>query len=88
MQDGHGEIDWARFTYPKIQMLRGLADNRSEREIADDSALSYATARWHVAQLKALTGCGTVGELGRWWRNHSEEWRHWSAALAGLEEPE
>ena len=88
MQDGHGDVDWQRFAYAKIQLLRGLADNRSERQIADDSGIAYATARWHIAQLKALTGCHDVGELARWWRIHAEDWRRWSAALAGLDQRE
>ena len=87
LQDGHGDVDWHSFTYAKLQLLRGLADNRSERQIADDAGMAYTTARWHVAQLKVLTGCHDVGELARWWRSHAEDWHLWIAELAGLEEP-
>ena len=37
-------------------MLRGLADNRSERQIADEFGVAYSTVRSHVATLKNLTG--------------------------------
>ena len=49
--------------------------------------MAYATARWQVRQLKVLTGCHDVGELARWWRIHAEDWRRWSTALAGLDQP-
>ena len=87
MQEGHGEVDWHSFGYAKIELLRGLADNRSERQIAEESGMAYATARWQVRQLKVLTGCHDVGELARWWRIHAEDWRRWSTALAGLDQP-
>ena len=35
--------------------MRGLAENRSERQIADESGVAYSTVRSHVTTLKNLT---------------------------------
>ena len=81
-----GDVDWQRFAYGRIQLLRGLADNRSARQIAArlrDGIRHRALAH---RQLKALTGCRDVGELARWWRSHAEDWRRWCAAVAGLDD--
>jgi hypothetical protein len=38
-------IDWNKFSFTKIRVLRGLADYRSEREIAGDLGVEYTTVR-------------------------------------------
>ena len=76
MQEGHEQVDWARITYVRVAVLRGLADNRSERQIADESGVAYSTIRSHVTTLKNLTG---------WWRLAAPEWHRWCAVHAGLD---
>ena len=78
-------IDWTKFTIARIHVLRGLADNRSLSEIATDLHIEPNTVRGHVADLKALTSCKDVREIGRWWSQHAPEWLHWCALQAGLE---
>ena len=85
MQQGREHVDWARITYARVGVLRGLADSRSERQIADESGVAYSTVRSHVTTLKNLTGCRDIGEFARWWSLSAPEWHRWCAVHAGLD---
>ena len=58
MQQGHEQVDWARITYARVGVLRGLADNRSERQIADESGVAYSTIRSHVTASRISPAAG------------------------------
>jgi len=81
---GPDQLDWGSFTYARVRVLRGLADFKSEREIAGDLGVAYTTIRTHVSQLKLLTGFGDVREMARWWRECGcGEWLEWCRFQAG-----
>ena len=86
--ESHGFEDWESLAFKKVGVLRGLADARSETEIAATEGVEYNTIRGHVEQLKDILGIRDVKEMGRWWRRHARDWHRWCAAQAGLEEEE
>lgn len=63
-----------RITARRAHILRELADGYSGQETALRIGLAFNGFRSHVQQLKEITGCTSVRELGRWWREHREEW--------------
>ena len=56
------ETALAGVTLRKAELLALFADLRSQ---------AYAAERMGM---KALTGCDSVAELGRWWIAHRDEW--------------
>ena len=68
-----------RFAFARVRVLRELADGRTEREIGERNQVSYAGFRSLVEDLKFITGCRDVWEMGRWWRENRASW------LAGCE---
>jgi DNA-binding NarL/FixJ family response regulator len=79
MQDKHTVDIFAAITLRRAQVLRGLADGMTEREIAKELTLAHSSVRSHVEALKNLTGQKSTRELGRWWRTNREAWlRYWA----------
>jgi len=72
------------FTLARVRVLRGLAEGRTEREIAECLHMTYHGVRSHFEVLKELTGCGDVRELGRWWRENRGDWHARLAREAGI----
>ena len=75
---------YVSITLRRAQVLRGLAEARSEREIALGLSLSLAGIRSHVEDLKQITGCRTTRELARWWQTHRHAWLCFQAREAGM----
>ncbi len=81
----NGTLALSRITLRRAEVLRGLADGRTEREIAELLGLEVASVRSHVAQLKMLTGYKSVRELGRWWRLSRVQWLLLLGSGAGVD---
>ena len=77
---------YAAITLRRAQVLCGLADARSEREIADALCLTLAGVRSHVEDLKGITGQQSVRELSRWWQAHRMAWLAFYAREGGVAE--
>lgn len=60
-------------TFRRAQVLRELADGYSESEAAAHLGVTISGFRASVQQLKDLTGCASVRELGRWGRAREEQ---------------
>ena len=78
-------VDWMWFTYTRVDLLRRLAEQRTQREIADERGVAYTTVRSEVETLKDHLGVSSIREIGRWWNGHKRDWLTWCANLAGLE---
>ena len=74
-----------RLTFSRVRVLRELAEGRTEREIAQRLQMTYNGVRSHVQDLKDLTGCRDVRELGRWWRRNGPRWLEWVAGSGNCE---
>jgi DNA-binding NarL/FixJ family response regulator len=74
----------ALITLRRAQVLRGLAEARSEREIADALSLTLAGVRSHVEDLKQITGERSTRELARWWQAHRQDWIEFLKREAGI----
>jgi DNA-binding CsgD family transcriptional regulator len=70
-------------TLRRAQILRGLADDRTEREIAVALDLSLSSVRSHVEDLKRITGLPTVREIARFWRVNRTCWVRFIAQQGG-----
>lgn len=57
--------DWEWFTYSRVRVLRELADDRTEREAAENLGIAYDSVRSIVEDLKNKTGLQNVRELRR-----------------------
>jgi hypothetical protein len=77
-------FDWARITFIRARVFAGLENQMTEQKIADWLNVELSTVRSHVEDLKAITGCRDVRELGRWWRANRESWCAWCAEQAGM----
>jgi len=77
-------FEWERFTFARVRVLRELADGRTEREIGERNQVSYSGVRSTVEDLKSITGCGDVREMGRWWRENRAAWLAWCEHQAGV----
>lgn len=75
---------WERLTFARVRVLRELADGRSEREVAKRLQMTYNGTRSIVADLKAVTECHDVRELGRWWRASRSVWYESIGQEAGI----
>ena len=73
-----------RLTFARVRVLRELAEGRTEREIAERLQMTYHGVRSHIEDLKDLTGCRDVRELGRRWRKNGPRWLEWVAGEAGI----
>ena len=79
-------IEWERITIVKAKVMAGLEGQLTERQIAENRFVALSTVRTHVEELKGITGCADVKELGRWWRRNRAAWVRWCAVQAGIEE--
>jgi hypothetical protein len=68
-----------------VRVLRELADDRTEREAAERLRVAYASVRSAVQVLKCYTGCESVHDLRRWWRQNRESWAEWLLEQGGRE---
>ncbi len=80
---GQGQVDYDWLTASRARVLRELADDRTEREVADRLGVSYHGLRSIVEDLKAKTGEPDVRALRRWWRANRGPWLAWWAEQAG-----
>ena len=83
MPHQHDEV-WMAITIRRAEVLRELAEMRTEREVADILGVSLTTVRSHVEDLKAITGCDTVREMGRWWLSNRQGWAAWVLSAGGV----
>jgi DNA-binding CsgD family transcriptional regulator len=74
-----------QITAARARVLRELADGWKEREVAAHLGVTYNGVRSLVRELKAITGCSGVHELGRWWRAHREEWARFVTEAGGAD---
>jgi DNA-binding CsgD family transcriptional regulator len=72
-------------TLRRAQVLRLLAEVRSEREIAEELHLTLAGVRSHIEDLKHITGHRSTRDLARWWQNNRVHWLNLYAQQAGLD---
>ena len=84
LQDGHGEVEWDRITFVKARVLAGLEDQQTEQRVADGLNVALSTVRSQVEELKAITGCPDVREIGKWWRRNRADWAAWCERQAGM----
>lgn len=70
-------------TLRRAEVLREIAEGYSEREIAVRLGISPTGVRSHVEDLRRLTGCASMREMGRWWREKRAEWVDFVRFLAG-----
>jgi DNA-binding CsgD family transcriptional regulator len=74
----------ALITLRRAQVLRALAEARTEREIAEALSLSVAGVRSHVEDLKQITGHRSTRELARWWQSNRTAWVSFMERAAGV----
>lgn len=79
---------WNKITLRRAAILRDLADGLTEPRVAEALGLTLPIVRGQVEQLKNLTGCVSVRQLGRWWRANRREWVLAAVAAGGLRLPE
>lgn len=77
-------VDWSRITLRKAEYLREFADGYTEPEVAARLGVSGNGVRSAVDDLRSVTGCGSVRELGRLWRARRHEWLAECAKAAGM----
>jgi DNA-binding CsgD family transcriptional regulator len=75
---------WERLTVARVRVLAELAEGRTEREGAERLGVSYPGFRSQVDDLKTIVGCGSVRELGRWWRVNRRGWHAWIGHMGGV----
>ena len=75
---------WRAVSFRRAEILRELADGRTEREAAHVLGVELSTVRSHVEELKGITGCASVRELGRWWRANRPGWAGFVLELGGV----
>jgi DNA-binding NarL/FixJ family response regulator len=69
--------------YRRVQLLRCLADGLTEREAAERLGVKLTSVRSQVEDIKDVTGCESVRELGRWWRSSRSDWLAFCERLGG-----
>jgi DNA-binding NarL/FixJ family response regulator len=74
-----------RLTFRRLQILRLLADGRTEPEAARLLGIEPSTVHSPVDELRDLTGLPSGREMGRWWREVRDDWILWAAETGGLE---
>lgn len=66
--------DWDRFTFARVRVITAIEDRLTEHQAAERLDMTYNGLRSVVDELKAMTGCGDLRELGRWWAERREQW--------------
>lgn len=79
----HDDAVWESITPRRAWVLRELADGHSLHATAARLNLTYNGVRSHVQDLKVITGCESVSELGRFWRRYRGDWLRFMAASGG-----
>lgn len=67
-------VQWSRITVPRVLVLAELAAFHTEREAARNIGISTDGLKSHVRDLKDITGCCSVRELGAWWVENRWRW--------------
>ncbi len=70
-------------TLRRVELLRHLADFRNEPYAAEQMSISVSGVRSHVEDLKIITGCESVADLGRWWLANRHAWLELIAGQLG-----
>lgn len=68
------ETALAGVTLRKAELLALFADLRSQAYAAERMGITVSGVASQVEDLKTLTGCDSVAELGRWWLAHRDAW--------------
>jgi DNA-binding CsgD family transcriptional regulator len=76
---------YQQITLRRAEVLRELADGYTESEIAEHLGITVNGVRSHVGDLREITGCSGVRELGRWWRHNRHGWMRSRARVAGAD---
>jgi molybdenum-dependent DNA-binding transcriptional regulator ModE len=50
----------------RFRLLKNLADNYTLEQAAGRMNISYQTAKYHMAQLRKLSGCMNIGGVMGW----------------------
>ena len=69
----------------QADFLREVADGYSQAEIAERLVVTRNTVHKAISELESIIGCGSMAELGRWWRENRRDWAAWMASRAGEE---
>lgn len=64
-------------TVRRAEVLAHIVDGYSQVEVASRMHLSVNGIHSHVEDLRTVTGCQSIRELGRWWRSHRAAWRRY-----------
>lgn len=83
--DPHPDV-LSRVTLRRASLLWAVESGFSQPEIAQQMGISPATVHSEIEFLRDLTGCGSMPELGRWWREKKLSWVNHLAATAGIQE--
>lgn len=78
------ETALAGVTLRRAELLALFADLRSQTYAAEQMSITVSGVASQVENLKALTGCDSVAELGRWWLAHREAWVALHSRVAGV----
>lgn len=76
---------YARISRRKAQILTAIARRATQKEIAVLLVVAFDTVHTHVEQLKDITGCRSMAQLGNWWEQHRRPWVAYYARAAGIE---
>ena len=77
---------WEALTPKRVQVAAGIADGKTEAQIAEEAGVSVSTVKDHVKHLKDIFGEPDARGVGRFWRTYRQEWHRWYGRLAGVEE--
>lgn len=78
------QADYEWITLPRLHVLSGLADGRTEAQVSERWGMKYNTVRGSVMDIKNHTGLADVREIGRWWRDERPKYVLWVAKQAGV----
>ena len=81
---GQGELKWRTVTLRQAEVLTGLANNFTIREIAESLRVPYPTVRSTVVAIQSQVGLRSSRELARWWREYRGDWAEEMLRAAGL----
>jgi DNA-binding CsgD family transcriptional regulator len=87
MSDGLDHV-FERITLRRAEVLRELADGRTDKEIAAKLGISVNGVRSHVEDLREITGMNHSRDIGRWWRDGAAaSWANFLARKSALLSP-